>query len=71
MAEMINMDDGSNAYVAFDLPEVPTGHRQHVYDLVLLQSESKSDFFAYYDSKLVLRMAFDQTSNIFVVKERI
>ena len=71
MAEMINMKDGSNKYVEFDLPEVPTGHREHVYNLVLLQSESKSEFFAYYDSKFFLRMAYDQTSNLFVVKERI
>jgi len=71
LAEMINMNDFSNSYVSFDLPEVPTGHRNFVHDLVLLQSPSQTDFFAYYDSKFLLRMSYNQTRNVFVIAERI
>ena len=71
MAEMINMNDFSNGYVSFDLPEVATGHRDFAHDLVLLQSQSETEFFAYYDSKFLLRMSYNQTRNLFVVAERI
>ena len=50
---------------------MPTGYREHAYDLVLLQSESNTDFFAYYNNKFFLRMSYDQTSNLLVIKERI
>lgn len=71
LAEMINMKDLSNSYVAFDLPEVPTGDRNFAHDLVLLQSSSQTDFFAYYNTELLLRMSYNRTRNIFVITERI
>lgn len=71
LAETINMKDLSNSYVAFDLPEVPTGDQNFAHDLVLLQSPSQIDFFAYYNTEFLLRMSYNQTCNAFVIAERI